>query len=124
MRTRVVHCRRERYDVYVGRPSPWGNPFVIGSDGTREEVIAKYAAWVRTQPHLLARIAELLGKTLEGCGRPLPCNANVLANLADGLGWSSSFPVLSCPYIVVILAILTLWCYSGTGGHGFRPPAH
>jgi len=50
MRTRVVHCRRERYDVYVGRPSPWGNPFVIGRDGTREEVIAKYAAWVRTQP--------------------------------------------------------------------------
>ena len=43
MRTRVVHCRRERYDVYVGRPSPWGNPFVIGRDGTREEVVAKYA---------------------------------------------------------------------------------
>ena len=27
--------------VYVGRPSIWGNPFAIGRDGTRDEVIAK-----------------------------------------------------------------------------------
>jgi hypothetical protein len=33
-------------DVYVGRPSKWGNPFVIGRDGSREEVIAKYRAWI------------------------------------------------------------------------------
>ena len=86
MRTRVVHCRRERYDVYVGRPSPWGNPFLIGRDGTREEVVAKYAVWVRTQPHPLARIAELSGKTLGCWCAPLLCHADVLARLADGLG--------------------------------------
>ncbi len=44
--TRVVHCKRERYDVYIGRPGPWGNPFVIGRDGTREQVIAKYRTWL------------------------------------------------------------------------------
>ena len=27
--------------VYVGRPSRWGNPFVIGRDDSRDEVIAK-----------------------------------------------------------------------------------
>lgn len=43
---RVVHCKKEPYDVYIGRPSKWGNPFVIGKDGTREEVIAKYAEWI------------------------------------------------------------------------------
>lgn len=32
--------------VYIGRPGKWGNPFVIGRDGSREEVIAKYRAWV------------------------------------------------------------------------------
>jgi len=31
---RVVHCKRAVYDVYVGRPSKWGNPFTIGRDGT------------------------------------------------------------------------------------------
>jgi len=25
----IVHCRREQYDVYIGWPSKWGNPFVI-----------------------------------------------------------------------------------------------
>jgi hypothetical protein len=32
--------------VYVGRPGKWGNPFVIGRDGSRDEVIAKYRAWI------------------------------------------------------------------------------
>ena len=35
--------------VYVGRPSPIGNPFHIGEDGTREEVIAKYKEWLGKQ---------------------------------------------------------------------------
>jgi len=32
--------------VYIGRPSILGNPFVIGRDGTRDEVIAKYRTWL------------------------------------------------------------------------------
>ncbi len=39
--TRVLYCKKEPYDVYVGRPSKWGNPFVIGRDGRRGEVIRK-----------------------------------------------------------------------------------
>ncbi|MFM7243676.1 MAG: DUF4326 domain-containing protein, partial [Planctomycetaceae bacterium] len=31
----VVHCKRSAYDVYIGRPSKWGNPFEIGRDGDR-----------------------------------------------------------------------------------------
>lgn len=27
--------------VYIGRPSIWGNPFVIGKDGNRTNVIAR-----------------------------------------------------------------------------------
>ena len=34
-------------DLYIGRPSKWGNPFVIGRDGTRDEVILKYAELVQ-----------------------------------------------------------------------------
>lgn len=33
-------------DAYVGRPSPLGNPFRIGPDGSRDEVIAKYRKWL------------------------------------------------------------------------------
>lgn len=34
--------------AYIGRPSKYGNPFVIGKDGTREEVIAKYQQWLNS----------------------------------------------------------------------------
>ncbi len=40
----VVHCKRKTYDVYIGRPGKWGNPFEIGKDGNRAEVIEKYEA--------------------------------------------------------------------------------
>lgn len=42
----VVHCKRDPHDVYIGRPSKFDNPFVIGPDGTREEVIEKYRNWL------------------------------------------------------------------------------
>lgn len=45
--------------VYIGRGSPWGNPFIIGKDGTRDEVIAKYEAYLDSNPKLLSRIGEL-----------------------------------------------------------------
>lgn len=35
--------------VYVGRPSPLGNPFRIGRDGDRAGVIAQYVAWLDRQ---------------------------------------------------------------------------
>lgn len=43
---KVVHCKKEKYDVYIGRPSKWGNPFIVGADGTRDEVIQKYKDWI------------------------------------------------------------------------------
>jgi hypothetical protein len=45
---RVVNKRTHAptpQDVYIGRPSILGNPFVIGKDGSRGEVIAKYARY-------------------------------------------------------------------------------
>lgn len=65
---RVVHIRHDRYDVYIGRGSVWGNPFKIGSDGSRREVLLKYKEYLLrgNGRHLLERIEELEGKTL-GC---------------------------------------------------------
>jgi hypothetical protein len=52
-KTSVVHYKKDAYDIYVGRPSKFGNPFVIGKDGTRQEVVNKYREWLLTQPELL-----------------------------------------------------------------------
>lgn len=82
---RVVHCKRSDYDVYIGRPSIWGNPFVIGRDGSRAEVIAKYEAWIVRQPKLMSQLHELRGKILGCWCSPAPCHGEVLARLAGGL---------------------------------------
>jgi hypothetical protein len=48
---RVLNKKQLRGSVpnstYIGRPSMWGNPFVIGKDGTRAEVVEKYECWLR-----------------------------------------------------------------------------
>ena len=70
--------------VYVGRPSEWGNPFAIGRDGTRSEVIAKYEQWLASQPRLIARAKrELRGKDLICWCAPHSCHAEVLRRVAS-----------------------------------------
>ena len=55
--TRVVNAHREPYDVLIARPSKWGNPFQIGWDGNRDQVIKMYEVHVRRRPDLLRMAA-------------------------------------------------------------------
>ena len=58
----VVHCKRAAYDVYVGRPTIWGNPIRLEREADREDVLLRYRAWLREQPTLIARArTELKG---------------------------------------------------------------
>ena len=81
----IVHCREAPYDVYIGRPGPWGNPFKIGRDGTRDEVIRKYENWITAQlthdTELRSRLAELKGKVLGCWCAPHKCHGDVLIKL-------------------------------------------
>jgi len=73
--------------VRIDRPTKWGNPFEIGKDGTRDEVTAKFRAWITAGDgqHLLRHLHELKGKQL-GCHcAPMACHGDVLAELADAL---------------------------------------
>jgi len=91
--TLVVNRRYEEYDIYIGRPSKWSNPFSHQSSKftvilvkTREEAIFRYAEWIKTQPNLLAALHELRGKRLGcWCSPNHPCHGEVLAELADAL---------------------------------------
>jgi hypothetical protein len=67
--------------AYVGRPSPWGNPFHIGRDGDRAQVIERFEEHIRGRPDLLARLPELRGLVLGCWCRPRPCHAGVLVKL-------------------------------------------
>eukprot|EP01125_Pyxidicula_operculata_P018733 TRINITY_DN6686_c0_g1_i1.p1 TRINITY_DN6686_c0_g1~~TRINITY_DN6686_c0_g1_i1.p1 ORF type:complete len:415 (-),score=91.51 TRINITY_DN6686_c0_g1_i1:117-1361(-) len=83
----VVHSKKSPYDVYIGRPGPYGNPFKIGPDGDREEVISKYRDWVTTSEEgklvLAKAMIELPGKVLACWCSPEHCHGHVLAELVN-----------------------------------------
>ena len=72
------------------KASVWGNPFKLGKDGTREEIMAKFRAWLPTQPELMRRLPELKGKVLGCWCAPEACHGDILSEFAnrcsDGLG--------------------------------------
>ena len=85
---RVVHCKREEFDVYIGRPSKWGNPFSHKGGtkaqfrvDTREQAVACYRKWVLEQPELMEALPELRGKTLGCWCAPKACHGDVLLEL-------------------------------------------
>ena len=91
MKTRVVNRRRERFDVYIGRPSPFGNPFSHNEGtlaqyrvATRDEAVAHFREWFLAQPELVARARrELKGKVLGCWCKPASCHGDVLAEIVD-----------------------------------------
>lgn len=92
MKTTVVNKYNETYDVYIGRGSKWGNPFRIGRDGTRAEVIEKYDAWLKGQisapgnperPSLADARVELTGQRLGCFCKPLACHGDILIKYID-----------------------------------------
>lgn len=83
MKTVVVNKYKEEFDIYIGRGSKWGNPFLIGKDGDREEVIEKYESWIRNQPELLNSLHEIENKRLGCFCRPKHCHGDVLIKLLE-----------------------------------------
>jgi hypothetical protein len=89
--TRVVNIRQEEADIYIGRAAGprgyFGSPFVIGHDGTRQEVLAAFRAWfgarLRLDPEYKMRVESLRGKTLGCFCKPEPCHGDVIADYLD-----------------------------------------
>jgi len=99
----VVHCKREPFDIYIGRTGSglgeWGNPFTW-KQGTKaqflvakNECLPRYEDWVQSQPDLMERIKQQLAGKRLGCWcRPpagfrgrLLCHGQILAGIANGL---------------------------------------
>ena len=93
MSGRVVHRNKEPFDVYIGRPSKWGNPIKITNSTAKERdrVLNAYRALINSgyladqlgENWRQIVIKELKGKTLACWCAPLPCHGDILKELAD-----------------------------------------
>lgn len=86
--TSVVNLKNEKYDIFIGRPSKWGNPYSHLDDtraefkvATRDEAINKYREWILKQPELMDALHELDGKVLGCYCRPKRCHGDILVEL-------------------------------------------
>jgi hypothetical protein len=88
--SKVVNIKTDHYDVYIGRPSKWGNPY-SHKDGTlaefkvdtRKEAIDKYEGYLLQNGDLINSIHELKGKTLGCWCKPKRCHGDILAKYAN-----------------------------------------
>jgi len=77
-------CLKGETGVYIGRPSIFGNPFVIGRDGTRADVVRKYEDWIRANPELMERAKrELKGHNVICWCSPAACHGDVLVKICS-----------------------------------------
>ncbi len=100
---RAIHVREsKKYEdegwnvVFVGRPSIYGNPFRIGQDGSREEVIEKFEGYLAdnikedtSMYTWLVRLQlcyEVGDRIALACYcKPKACHADVLARFVAGI---------------------------------------
>lgn len=104
IRPRYVNLREwceDPANVYIGRrgvvfvdgarfpprDSPFANPFKVGKDGTREEVLVKYYWYIyeklSNDPALYAEFLLLRGKNLGCWCKPEGCHGDVLVSLLN-----------------------------------------
>jgi hypothetical protein len=87
----VVRWAREQGLLQrIDRRTVWGNPFKLGQDGDRREVIDSYAQYLAGTASLIDRLGELRGKALACWCAPEPCHGDVLL---DAIYGSERFPV-------------------------------
>jgi len=93
----IVNRRNGRVaGVYVGRPFVLGNPYVIGHDGSRHDVVDQYRAWLREQYRHDGAVRRALRQlamryltdgalTLICWCAPQPCHAEVIRDAVLGM---------------------------------------
>lgn len=95
--TKVVHCKEEPYDIYIGRikdvPYHFGNPFKICAGCSREESIKMFRLWLlglccmdiepRRRKWILLNMYKLKGKVLGCWCRPEACHGDVYVEMLE-----------------------------------------
>ena len=95
-RKRTKGWRMPEGAVYVGRPTKWGNPFVVSEDRDARDAVLAFHSWLTVdgvtagipdrKNKILESLDELRGKDLVCWCKPgEPCHADVLLKLANSV---------------------------------------
>lgn len=82
--------------IYIGRPSPLGNPYEIGADGDRASVIQQYAIWLEAglrerDPVVLTALLGIRASDALVCHcAPKRCHAEVISRVLSRTDWRPS----------------------------------
>ena len=96
IKTKVIHISKAPANwkdnsnyVYIGRGGRLGNPFVLGADGNRAQVLSKYRAHLEEQlrenPEMMQLLRWIKGRILVCYCKPKRCHGDILAFYADQL---------------------------------------
>lgn len=73
---------------YIGRGSIFGNPFKLGEDGTRDEVIEKYKFYfydrLSWDSYFKDRVESLRGCVIGCFCKPQACHGDIIKEYLDG----------------------------------------
>jgi hypothetical protein len=98
MVAKIVNIKIHKCDIFVGRNRDisrfhWGNPFIIGKDGDRQEVVARFKMWFLGLAHqdieperrawMVRNLFRLKGRTLGCFCKPLDCHGDILLKEAN-----------------------------------------
>jgi hypothetical protein len=75
------------FDEYIGRPTIFGNPYIIGKDGTRDEVIDRHRAdflqRILVDEEFREKVLALKNRVLQCYCSPLRCHAETYIEYCD-----------------------------------------
>ncbi len=89
-KTKVVHCKYDKYDVLIDRTTKYGNPYIMGPDGSRDVVCDRHEAWLqlwtehkkevivrgRSNKWVIEHLNELNGKRIACHCSPARCHGD------------------------------------------------
>lgn len=82
--------RGDVFDVYIGRGTIWGNPYQIGIDGDRDEVIRKYKydfdkKYLKPFEKIEENITKIQGKIIACHCKPYACHGDIIADYINSI---------------------------------------
>ena len=84
--------KTDNYDIFIGRPSKFSNPFIINRDGTRSEVLLKFEEYFKNHPDINDLLKELNNKRIAcWCNLAQECHGDIIIKIYNFKSFDNVF---------------------------------